>query len=76
MMKRRFVFSLGGFAIENARVMALSPSVRSTYWPAQNFRGFSISISSNLMSDVKALIFATRPPNAFTAIERLSRSSS
>jgi len=27
----------------------------------QNFRGFSISISSILMSDVNALIFATRP---------------
>jgi len=28
-------------------------------WPAQNFSGFSISISSNLMSAVNALIFAT-----------------
>ena len=59
-------------AIENARVIPPSPIVRSTYWPAQNFIGRSISISSNLISDVKALIAATCAGNAFTAIERLS----
>ena len=79
MMKASFLVSLGVFAMENERVI-VSPSsvvtVMSTYWPAQNLIGESISISMPRMSWVSFSKRTMVPLKLLTAIALASSSSS
>ena len=68
-----FVAVLGSFVMEGGKPAAMiSPPALILVFLGT----LGICLASNRMSDVSAVIAATRPANGLTAIERLSRSSS